>query len=72
MTPAEAQTVLNGTFATVPIFNEIALPVDGIELHASWDGDFAKLDFEVFENTRYDTFVIERSINGLDFEKTGP
>lgn len=71
MTPAEAQTVLNGTFATVPIFNEIALPVDGIELHASWDGDFAKLDFEVFENTRYDTFVIERSINGLDFEKTG-
>ncbi len=69
MSAAESQTVLNGTFSTVPIFNEMALPVDGIELFASWDGEFAKLEYEVFENNKYDEFVIERSANGVDFEK---
>jgi uncharacterized protein (DUF1501 family) len=69
MSAAESQTVLNGTFNTVPIFNEVVLPVDGIELFASWDGEFAKLEYEVFENDKYDDFVIERSTNGVDFEK---
>ncbi len=69
MSATESQTVLNGTFSTVPIFNEILLPVDGIELHGSWDGDFAKLEFDVFENDKYDEFIIERSANGLDFER---
>lgn len=50
MTAAESQTVLNGTFATVPIFNEILLPLDGIELKAVWENAFAKLEFEVYEN----------------------
>ncbi len=69
MSATESQTVLNGTFSTVPIFNEILLPVDGIELHGSWDGDFAKLEFDVFENDKYNEFIIERSANGLDFER---
>ncbi|GAB2833632.1 DUF1501 domain-containing protein [Ferruginibacter profundus] len=68
MTAAESQTILNGTYTTVPLFNEIVLPLDGIELNAGWDGEFAKLDFEVFENDKYDTFVIERSVNGTDFQ----
>ncbi|MFN8251737.1 MAG: DUF1501 domain-containing protein [Ferruginibacter sp.] len=69
MSASESQTVLNGTYTTLPIFNEILLPVDGIELHGSWDGDFAKLEFEVFENNKYSEFIVERSVNGLDFEK---
>lgn len=68
MSAAESQTVLNGTFTTIPIFNQIVLPLDGIELDASWDGGFAKLDFTVFQNDHYDTFVVERSVNGTDFQ----
>jgi len=67
MTETESQTILNGTFATVPIFNEILLPLEGIELNAGWDGGFAKLEFEVYENDHFDRFVIERSTNGSVF-----
>jgi uncharacterized protein (DUF1501 family) len=67
MTAAESQTILNGTFNTVNIFNAALLPLDGLEITAIWDGAFAKLDFEVFENDSYDTFIIERSVNGIDF-----
>ncbi len=67
MTAAESQTILNGTFATVNIFNNVVLPLDGLEITANWDGAFAKLEFEVFENDSYDTFVVERSVNGTDF-----
>ena len=69
MTAAESQTVLNGTFNTVPIFNEALLPLNSIQLYGSWDGEFAKLEFDVTENSKYDVFIIERSVNGLDFEK---
>ena len=69
MSPAESQTVLNGTFATVPIFNEILLPLDGIELNGIWENAFAKLEFEVYENDKFDRFVIERSVNPTDFRE---
>jgi uncharacterized protein (DUF1501 family) len=68
MTPTEAQTVLNGTFATVPIFNNIVLPVSGIELTAAWENAFAKLSFEVYENDTFDSFVVERSFDGSSFQ----
>jgi len=67
MSATESQTVLNGTYATVPIFNEVLLPLEGIELKAAWDGGFAKLEFEVFENAQFDRFIVERSVNGSDF-----
>jgi len=67
MSTTESETVLNGTYATVPIFNEVLLPVEGIELKAIWDGGFAKLEFEVFENAQFDRFIVERSVNGTDF-----
>lgn len=63
----EAATILNGTFQTIPIFNEILLPLEGIELKAGWDGGFAKLEFEVYENDRFDRFCIERSENATGF-----
>jgi uncharacterized protein (DUF1501 family) len=67
MSATESQTVLNGTFTTVPIFNEILLPLDGIELKAAWENAFAKLEFEVYENDKFDRFIVERSINSTDF-----
>ncbi len=69
MTSTESETVLNGAYSTLPIFNEVLLPLDGIELYAGWDGEFASLEFEVFENDKFDTFVIERSATGTRFEE---
>jgi len=68
MTSGESQTILNGTYSTVPIFNEILLPLDGIELTAAWEGEMAKLEFDVFENNKYEHFIVERSVNGVDFQ----
>ncbi|MEO6539571.1 MAG: DUF1501 domain-containing protein, partial [Ferruginibacter sp.] len=68
MTAAESQTILNGTYTTLPIFNSILLPLAGIELKAVWENAFAKLDFEVYENDTYDSFIIERSVNAVNFQ----
>jgi uncharacterized protein (DUF1501 family) len=67
MTPAETQTILNGTYNTIPIFRTGALPITGMDLLARWSNDYAQLEFEVFENDSYDRFIIERSVNGIDF-----
>jgi uncharacterized protein (DUF1501 family) len=67
MTATESQTILNGTFSTVPIFNATVVPLTGMELFARWDNEHAVLDFEVLENDSYDRFIVERSVNGVDF-----
>ncbi len=67
MTATESQTILNGTFSTIPIFNATVVPLTGMELFARWDNEHAVLDFEVLENDSYDRFIIERSVNGIDF-----
>jgi uncharacterized protein (DUF1501 family) len=61
MTAAQSQTILNGVYATLPLFNATVLPVEGIELTARWEGSIAKIMFEVFENETYEKFEIERS-----------
>ena len=71
MTPAESQTILNGNYSTIQLFNETVLPLDGMELLAAWDNEFAKLQFDVYENGSYDHFIIERSLNGIDFKTVG-
>jgi uncharacterized protein (DUF1501 family) len=67
MTSPESQTVLNGNYSTIPIFNTTPLPITGTELMARWVNDFAQLEFEVFENDTYEKFIVERSVNGRDF-----
>jgi uncharacterized protein (DUF1501 family) len=67
MTATESQTILNGTFATIPIFNAAVVPLTGMELFAKWDNEHAILNFEVLENNTYDNFIIERSVNAMDF-----
>ena len=67
MTATESQTILNGTFSTIPIFNASVVPLTGMELLAHWENESAVLDFEVLENDSYDRFIIERSVNGIDF-----
>jgi uncharacterized protein (DUF1501 family) len=67
MTATESQTILNGTFSTVDIFSSAVVPLTGMELLARWDNEHAILDFDVLENDSYDRFIIERSVNGVDF-----
>lgn len=67
LSPEESQTVLNGTYATVGIFKELMVPLDGVELLAVWEGSYAKLKFEVFDNGTYDSFIVERSVDGVNF-----
>jgi len=67
MDAAQSQAVLNGVYSTVPIFNASVVPLDGIELNAGWENEFARLDFEVFKNNEYDLFVIERSVDARRF-----
>ena len=69
MNPAESETVLNGVYGLVPIFNGIVLPLDDILLVASWDNGYAKLEFDVLENDTFDSFVIERSLDGTGFRE---
>ena len=68
MSETESQTVLFGNYATLALFNAAVVPLTGIELAAIWENDFARLNFQVFENNSYDTFVVERSVDGLHFQ----
>ncbi len=67
LTPQESQSVLNGTYTTVPIFKDSIVPLDSVELMARWEGDIAKLTFEVFNNQACDSFTIERSVDAVNF-----
>jgi uncharacterized protein (DUF1501 family) len=61
MTAAQTQTILNGIYAPLPLFNATVVPLEGIELKASWEGALAKITFDVFENETYEKFEIEKS-----------
>lgn len=67
MDATQSQTILNGVYALVPVFNAGVVPLDGMELFASWENEFARLEFEVFENDKYDLFVVERSVDASRF-----
>jgi uncharacterized protein (DUF1501 family) len=68
MTPTQSQSILSGTYSTIPIFNTPPpLPITGTELLARWINDYAQLEFEVFENDSYEKFIVERSVNGRAF-----
>jgi uncharacterized protein (DUF1501 family) len=68
MTSTETNSILSGTYNTIPIFSSNPLPITGTELLARWVNDYALLEFEVFENDSYDRFIVERSTNGNSFE----
>ena len=69
MSSTQSQTILNGVYATLPIFNAAVLPVSGIELSAKWEGNLAKIYFNVFENETYDKFYVEKSTNAVSFSQ---
>jgi uncharacterized protein (DUF1501 family) len=72
LTSDQSQSVLGGTYDTLAIFNVdgTPLPLTGIELTATTEGAFVRLDFTVSENQRYDKFIMERSDDAITFSES--
>jgi len=68
----QSQTILGGTYNTLAIFdiNGNPLPLAGLELVATAEQKFNKLDFTVNENEMYDQFIVERSHDAIDFAES--
>lgn len=63
----KSNTILNGVFMTIPIFEATQTARENISPAASLEENYARIAFEVTENHRYQTFTIERSIDNVTF-----
>jgi uncharacterized protein (DUF1501 family) len=69
VTPTQSQTILNGTYATLPqLFNATILPLQGIMLAAKWENNKAAINFTAYENETFDKFIIEKSLDAQRFD----
>ena len=67
LSAAQTDAVLGSTYTRLPIFNNILLAVNGIELSGQYLNGEAKLLYRVEENTKYISFGIEFSADGTGF-----
>ena len=68
LSAAQTDAVLGSTFTRLPIFTSgSVLAVDGIELTGQYLNGESKLIYRVEENTKYDSFAVEFSANGINF-----
>jgi hypothetical protein len=67
MTATQSQTVLTSPFSKLPIFNYAALPLEDITLSGQYFDGESRLGFKVEDNTHYEKFVIEFSVDGTSF-----
>ena len=63
----EAQTVLGGNYPKVPIFSNIALPLDDIALTGQYYYGQSRLNCRVENNAKYETYTLEFSTDGTRF-----
>ncbi|RYD52940.1 MAG: DUF1501 domain-containing protein [Sphingobacteriales bacterium] len=71
---SDSQSILNTSSTTntpLGLFRTTQLPVEGIELTATWQGHLAQVDFMAYNNSHFDRFAVERSTDGRDFERVG-
>ncbi len=71
MSSTESQAVLNGAYASLPIFTPSVVPVQGIHLTAALQRAAVQLNFHVFANDQYTNYVIERSTDAVHFTEIG-
>jgi uncharacterized protein (DUF1501 family) len=64
---SESQTVLGSAFTKLPIFTSAALPLEDITLSGQYYDGESKLTFQVEDNTHYEKFTIEFSVDGVSF-----
>ncbi len=70
LSAAQTDSVLGSAFTRLPIFaNATVLPVDGIELLGQYFAGEARLTYNVQENNKYDSFAVEFSTNGINFNE---
>jgi uncharacterized protein (DUF1501 family) len=67
MSPGESQTVLGSPFSKLPIFNYAALPLEDITLSGQYYDGESRLTFKVEDNTHYEKFTVEFSVDGVSF-----
>lgn len=72
MTKQEADNVLGGSFARLPIFQQVEiLPVELVSFTGRIEGNTTVLNWETASEWNNDRFEIERSEDIKDFEKIG-
>ncbi len=69
LTASESQAVLGSPFTRLPIFTQFPLPLEDITLTGQYYGGEAKLNFKVEDNTHYEKFTIEFSLDGISFSE---
>lgn len=67
LTPSESQTVLGSNFSTIPIFQNVALPLDGVVLTGQYFRGQSKLTCKVLMNTKYRYYNLQFSTDGKNF-----
>jgi hypothetical protein len=69
LTAAETQTVLGSSFTRLPVFSNIALPLEDITLSGQYFNGEARLSFQAEDNTHYEKFTVEFSTDGSSFNE---
>ena len=70
LSAAQTDSVLGSAFTRLPIFaNAGVLPIEGIELTGQYFAGEARLTYNVQENFKYNSFAIEFSANGINFNE---
>jgi uncharacterized protein (DUF1501 family) len=67
LTASESQTVLGSSFTRLPIFSSFPLPLEDITLSGQYFDGESRLNFKVEDNTHYEKFTIEFSLDGVSF-----
>lgn len=66
-----ASSVLGGTFATLPIFNNVALAGEGMVLNGAWQGSTAQLDAKIDGAGGFRAYTVQRSFDGSSYHSIG-
>jgi hypothetical protein len=69
MSATDSQTVLGSAFTKLPIFNYTALPLEDITLTGQFFDGESRLNFKVEDNTHYEKFTVEFSVDGVSFNE---
>jgi len=67
LSASESQTVLGSSFTRLPIFTAYPLPLEDITLAGQYFDGETRLTFKVEDNTHYEKFTIEFSMDGVSF-----
>jgi len=72
LTDADLQSVfINASFTSLPIFNQLALPVSILSFTGNWKNAEVSLQWTTDKEINIDSYEIQRSEDGVNFSKKG-